>query len=91
VLPALLQASLAYGLLFAAAGIAQVSLAVVAQAERLLVTADGGGSNGYGVRSWKTALARLAGDTGLAITVCHLPPGPPSGTGSRIGCSARSR
>jgi Rhodopirellula transposase DDE domain len=33
------------------------------------------GSNGYRVRAWKTELARLAAETGLAITVCHLPPG----------------
>jgi Rhodopirellula transposase DDE domain len=45
------------------------------QAERLLVCADAGGSNGYRVRAWKTELARLAAETGLAITVCHLPPG----------------
>ena len=44
-------------------------------AERLLVTADAGGSNGYRVRAWKTELARLAAGTGLQVTVCHLPPG----------------
>ncbi|KDA05272.1 transposase [Microbacterium sp. CH12i] len=44
-------------------------------ASRLLITADGGGSNGYRTRLWKTELAALAADTGLAITVCHLPPG----------------
>jgi hypothetical protein len=44
-------------------------------ASRLLVTADGGGSNGYRTRLWKTELAALATDTGLRITVCHLPPG----------------
>ena len=44
-------------------------------ADRLLICADGGGSNGYRVRSWKTELAALATETGLAITVCHLPPG----------------
>lgn len=44
-------------------------------ARRLLITADGGGSNGYRTRLWKTELARLAGATGLEITVCHLPPG----------------
>jgi hypothetical protein len=44
-------------------------------ATRLLITADGGGSNGYRTRLWKTALAALAAHTGLAITVCHLPPG----------------
>ena len=45
------------------------------QAGRLLITADGGGSNGYRTRLWKTELAALAATTGLAITVCHLPPG----------------
>jgi transposase len=44
-------------------------------AARLLICADGGGSNGYRVRLWKTELARLADQTGLEITVCHLPPG----------------
>lgn len=44
-------------------------------ATRLLITADGGGSNGYRTRLWKTELAALAAQTGLVITVCHLPPG----------------
>jgi hypothetical protein len=44
-------------------------------ATRLLITADGGGSNGYRTRLWKTELAALAAETGLTITVCHLPPG----------------
>jgi hypothetical protein len=44
-------------------------------ATRLLISADGGGSNGYRTRQWKTELAALAAETGLAITVCHLPPG----------------
>ncbi len=44
-------------------------------ASRLLITADGGGSNGYRTRLWKTELAALAARTGLAVTVCHLPPG----------------
>jgi hypothetical protein len=44
-------------------------------ASRLLITADGGGSNGYRTRQWKTELAALAAHTGLTITVCHLPPG----------------
>jgi hypothetical protein len=44
-------------------------------ARRLLVTADGGGSNGYRTRLWKIELAKLATETGLDITVCHLPPG----------------
>jgi hypothetical protein len=45
------------------------------RAHRLLITADGGGSNGYRTRGWKTHLADLASETGLEITVCHLPPG----------------
>jgi hypothetical protein len=44
-------------------------------ADRLLVTADAGGSNGYRIRAWKTELARFAAETGLAVTVCHFPPG----------------
>jgi hypothetical protein len=45
------------------------------KATRLLITADAGGSNGYRTRAWKTELAMLAAEMGLAITVCHLPPG----------------
>lgn len=44
-------------------------------ADRLLICADGGGSNGYRIRAWKIELAKLAAQTGLAITVCHFPPG----------------
>lgn len=45
------------------------------QADRLLITADSGGSNGYRIRLWKTELQRFADKTGLNISVCHLPPG----------------
>jgi hypothetical protein len=45
------------------------------QAKRLLITADCGGSNGARVRLWKTELQALADQTGLSITVAHLPPG----------------
>jgi len=45
------------------------------QAKELLITADGGGSNGARLRLWKTQLGELAAETGLKITVCHLPPG----------------
>ena len=45
------------------------------RARRLLMTADAGGSNGYRPRGWKAQLAALAAETGLAITVCHMPPG----------------
>jgi transposase len=45
------------------------------EAKRLLISADGGGSNGSRVRLWKWELQQLADELGLAITVCHLPPG----------------
>ncbi len=64
---------------FAVAGIrrwwGQMGRVVYPQAERLLVTADAGGPNGWRLRAWKTGLARLAADTGLQVTVCHFPPG----------------
>jgi len=44
-------------------------------ATKLLITADAGGSNGHRLRLWKVELAKLAKATGLAITVCHYPPG----------------
>lgn len=44
-------------------------------AQRLLICADGGGSNGSRTRLWKTELQRFADETGLRVTVCHLPPG----------------
>jgi transposase len=44
-------------------------------ATQLLITADGGGSNGYRVRLWKVALQRLADEIGLSLHVCHFPPG----------------
>ena len=44
-------------------------------ARELLIMADGGGSNGSRTRLWKVALQRLAADTGMAVSVCHFPPG----------------
>ena len=44
-------------------------------ANRLLITADAGGSNGYRVRLWKVELQKLANELKLPITVCHMPPG----------------
>lgn len=44
-------------------------------AKRLLITADGGGSNGSRVRLWKWELQQLADEIGLGISVCHFPPG----------------
>jgi transposase len=43
--------------------------------DRILITADCGGSNSYRAKSWKWHLAKLANETGLEITVCHYPPG----------------
>ena len=45
------------------------------KARRLLVTADGGGSNSSRNRLWKWELQRFADDTGLRVSVCHFPPG----------------
>jgi len=45
------------------------------KSRRLLIVADGGGSNGYRTRLWKVELQKLANKTGLVISVCHLPPG----------------
>jgi hypothetical protein len=44
-------------------------------ATRLLVTADGGGSNGHRTRLWKTELQRFVDESGLRVTVAHYPPG----------------
>lgn len=44
-------------------------------ANKLLITADCGGSNGSRVRLWKLELQKFADATGLEITVCHFPPG----------------
>lgn len=41
----------------------------------LLITADAGGSNGWRLRLWKLELQKLADETGLALSVCHFPPG----------------
>ncbi len=45
------------------------------QAQELMITADGGGSNGSRVRLWKVELQRLADEISLTIRVCHFPPG----------------
>jgi hypothetical protein len=44
-------------------------------AQRLMITADAGGSNAYRSRMFKAELAKLAASIGLIITVCHMPPG----------------
>jgi hypothetical protein len=43
--------------------------------KRLLITADGGGSNGYRIRLWKLELQKLVDELGFPISVCHFPPG----------------
>jgi hypothetical protein len=53
----------------------EVGRAQYPQAKRLLISADGGGSNGSRVRLWKWELQQLADETGLAITVCHAAAG----------------
>ena len=45
------------------------------RATSLVITADGGGSNGYRLRLWKLELQGLVDELGLPVTVCHLPPG----------------
>ena len=44
-------------------------------ASSLMITADGGGSNGYRLRLWKLELQKLANEIGIPISVCHYPPG----------------
>ena len=53
----------------------EMGKALYPNATRLLITADGGGSNGSRVRLWKVALQQLAEETGLEISVRHFPPG----------------
>jgi len=53
----------------------QMGRKVYRKAQELLITADGGGSNGSRCRLGKVELQRLADETGLTITVCHFPPG----------------
>lgn len=43
--------------------------------QKILITADAGGSNGYRLRLWKKELQAFADETQLEITVCHFPPG----------------
>ena len=49
--------------------------ALYPEAQSLVITADGGGSNGWRLRLWKLELQKLADNTGLSISVCHFPPG----------------
>ena len=68
----------------------QIGRAAYPGAAKLLITADGGGSNGSRLRLWKTELAAFAAESGLEITVAHFPPAPANGTGWSTGCSPRS-
>jgi len=45
------------------------------EAKNLLITADGGGSNGWRLRLWKVELQKFADESGLTLSVCHFPPG----------------
>lgn len=53
----------------------QMGRPVYPDAKELLITADGGGSNGWRCRLWKTELQKFADDSGLSIKVCHFSPG----------------
>jgi len=53
----------------------QMGLAAYPEAKELLITADGGGSNGSRNRLWKLELQRFAHEAQLVVTVCHFPPG----------------
>jgi hypothetical protein len=53
----------------------RMGIRVYPQAKKLLITADGGGSNGSRSRLWKVELQRLADQIGVSISVCHFPPG----------------
>ena len=48
---------------------------VYPDSHELLITADCGGSNGHRVRLWKVQLQKLADELGMAVNVCHFPPG----------------
>ena len=53
----------------------QMGQARYPKAQKLLITADAGGSNGARLRLWKVALQQWADETGLTLSVCHFPPG----------------
>ena len=53
----------------------EMGAAAYPHATSLVITADGGGSNGYRLRLWKLELQRLVDDLSFPVTLCHLPPG----------------
>ena len=63
----------------------------IRQARQLLITADGGGSNGSRVRLWKVQLQHLADELGFEISVCHFPPGTSKWNKIEHRCSVTSR
>jgi hypothetical protein len=58
--------------------------------DRIMITADGGGSNGSRVRLFKVELRKPAEETGPDLQVCHYPPGRRNGMKLSTGCSATS-
>ena len=48
---------------------------IYSEANQIVITADGGGSNGSRLRLWKLELQTLADETGLSLSICHFPPG----------------
>jgi len=52
-----------------------MGIQIYPDAVKLLITADGGGSNGSRVRLWKLEIQKLANDLGFPIAICHFPPG----------------
>ena len=69
----------------------EMGQAAYPEGERLLITADGGGSNSSRSRLWKVELQGLADALGLRVSVCHFPPGTSSGTRLSTACSVTSR
>jgi len=53
----------------------EMGSALYEKANRLLITADCGGSNGYRVKLWRVELQKLADELGVTIQVCHFLPG----------------
>ena len=53
----------------------QMGRSAYPEAKELLITADGGGSNGSRNRLWKLELQKFADEVGLIVSVCHFPPG----------------
>jgi hypothetical protein len=53
----------------------QMGIKLYPEAAELLITADGGGSNGSRIRLWKTEIQELARELNMTIHVCHFPPG----------------